>query len=192
MNYNISFEIQILCLFIHVVYGLFVYLSPPVFSGISKQCGKEQLIMDRKMDNIRINSMSCWWLGAHSAVKARDIQRGAETRSVPASYLLSMPVRMRELLPRLASVSLSCGNRTGFSLHSDTMILKVMKHSLRLASSEASSINTEYKSIHKSIQEYNTILWRQNTLTLKPGFLHILTNGFPWLFHDFFITFPGL
>lgn len=33
--------------------------------------------------------------------------------SLPASYLLSMPVRIRELLPRLASVSLSYGDKTG-------------------------------------------------------------------------------
>lgn len=49
---------------------------------------------------------------AHSTVRAGHIQRDAETMSLPASYLLSMPVRTRELLPRLASVSLSWGDRT--------------------------------------------------------------------------------
>lgn len=50
---------------------------------------------------------------AHSKVRAGFTLRSAETRSLPASYLLSMPVRMRELLPRLASVSLSWGDRSG-------------------------------------------------------------------------------
>lgn len=50
----------------------------------------------------------------HFSVSAVDGYRKASTvrcqkRSLPSSYLLSMLVRIRELLPKLASVSLSCG-----------------------------------------------------------------------------------
>ncbi len=40
-----------------------------------------------------------------------------QKRSLPSSYLLSMPVRIRELLPKLASVSLSCGEKRRENVH---------------------------------------------------------------------------
>lgn len=56
----------------------------------------------RRKDVLFIHSFT-----AHNTVKAQCTEKGAETVSLPASYLLSMPVRMRELFPRLASVSLN-------------------------------------------------------------------------------------
>lgn len=50
-------------------------------------------------------------MGKLTALIKHDTER-SRAMSLPASYLLSMPVRIRELLPRLASVSLSCGDKT--------------------------------------------------------------------------------
>lgn len=72
---------------------------------------------DRQMDRLTALSLII------KVRRGRHTQRGAEAASLPASYLLSMAVRMRELLPRLASVSLSWQRETkgrgtdGFNLH---------------------------------------------------------------------------
>lgn len=47
---------------------------------------------------------------------------------LPASYLLSMPVRMRELLPRLASVSLSWSCRGDRTSEGQLLVLILNKH----------------------------------------------------------------